>query len=198
MSKNKFKFDKKDEDDFSEDDEEWDDEICDEDDELTSEMSEERGGYVYLRYRDSLGRFASPVTDPERIRDIEMDRQIRKFEGEYRKQIELPYNVKILLLRLVDNFSESERLLDDKGFLNPKVSHFKRLPYHQVFLDFTEHHHRHLKRSAFSQFITRMENEGLVRKIKHGHKLYLKITQKGLDKVFPFLEEYPGESWRMP
>jgi len=159
---------------------------------LTLESSEEREGYVHLRYRDNLGRFASPVTDPERKQDIEMDRKIDKFLRNCQKKIELPYNEKILLLRLVDDFSDKDKILDKNGFINPKVFHFKRISYHQVLLDHP------LKKSAFSNFISRMILEGLVIKIRHGKKLYLKITEKGLDKVFRFWEEYHGESWRMP
>lgn len=168
------------------------------DDELISEMSEERGGYVHIRYRDSKGRFASSVKDPERKLNIEMNRKIDNFLREYRRKVLLPYNEKILLLRLVDDFSNRDKILDKNGFLNPKVSHFKRLPYHKVFLDFSNTHRNHIGRSAFSQFIIRMEKKGLIRKIKHGKKLYLSITKRGLDAVYKFWEEYPGESWRNP
>lgn len=165
---------------------------------LTREMSEERAGYVHLRHRDNLGRFSSPFQDPERKLDIEMNRKIDKFCREYSRKVLLPYNEKILLLRLVDDFSDREKLLDKKGFLNPKVNHFPRLPYHKVFLDFSNSHSHHLGRSAFSQFINRMVDKGFVKKIKHGHKLYLKISKGGLKRVFDFWEEYPGESWREP
>ena len=175
-----------------EEDDNWEDEESDEEDELTKEMSEERGGYVYLRHRDGLGRFASPYTDTERKLVIEMGRKIDKFCRDYSRKVLLPYNEKILLLRLVDDFSDKEKILDKNGFINPKVFHFKRLLYHRVLLDHP------LKRSAFSLFISRMVDEGLVEKIKHGHKLYLRITKKGLDKVWVFYEEYRGESWRMP
>jgi hypothetical protein len=201
MQKNKSKFYLNEEDENSEENEEsdeYEDEIFDGilDDELRSEMSEERGGYVHLRYRDTLGRFASPDTDPERLRDIEMDRKIEKFIRDCRKKIErsLSYNEKILLLRLVDDFKNNEKIFDKKGFINPKVSHFKRLPYHQVFLDFSNSHSRHLGRSAFSQFVGRMVDKGFVKKIKHGKKLYLKITKEGLEVVYRFWEEFSGES----
>ena len=177
---------------------EEDEEFFDEEDDLISEASEERGGYIHLRYRDKLGRFASPDTDPERKSDIEMDRKINKFLRDYRKKVLLPYNEKILLLRMVDDFKDKEKITDEKGFLNPKIEHFPRLPYHQVFLDFSNSHSRHLKRSAFSLFVKRMIDEGLIEKIKHGKKLYLKITEKGLDRAFRFWQEYSGESWREP
>ncbi len=150
------------------------------------------GDVGYLTYRDSLGRFASPNQSPERLKEIEADCKIRKFLREYKKKIQLGYNEKILLLRLVDDFRDRDKILDKHGFLNPKVNHFKRLPYHQVLMDHP------MKRSAFSQFINRMVDKGLIRKIKHGKKLYLKITKDGLDRVYRFWEEYSGESWRMP
>jgi len=168
------------------------------DDDLILEGSEERGGYVYLRYRDKRGRFASPDIDSEIEKDKEIDRKIDKRIREYRKKISLPYNEKILLLRLVDDFSDREKLFNQKGFINPKVSHFKRVSYHRVFLDFSNSRCRHLGRSAFSQFINRMVDKGFVRKIKHGKKLYLKITKEGLEAVYRFWNEYPGESWRRP
>lgn len=161
-------------------------------------MSETRGIYAHLRYRDNLGRFASLDTDPEHKLDIKANRKLDEFLRNYKKKIELSYNVKILLLRLVDDFRNQEQFYKDTGLYIPSISYFKRLHYHQVFLDFSNNHHYHLGRSAFNQFISRMVKEGLVVKIKHGHKLYLRITQKGLDKVFAFWEEYPGESWREP
>lgn len=204
MKKNKLKTDKdrddcEEYDSLDEEDENFEeDEEPEEADELIKEISEQRGSWVHLRYRDSLGRFSSPDTDSERKLDIEMDRKIEKFIRGYRKKIILPYNEKILLLRLVDDFRDREKIIDKKGFLNPKVNHFPRLPYLQVFLDFSKSHSRHLGRSAFSQFVSRMVDRGFVKKIKHGKKLYLKITKKGLGAVFQFWEEYRGESWREP
>lgn len=180
-----------DQEEFDEEENEMEDENSEEE-ELISEMSEERGGLVYLRYRDSNGRFASEVGDPEHISDLKMDRKIRKFCREYDKKIQLPYNEKVLLLRLVDDFRDREKFFDIDGFYDPKVSHFKRLLYHEVLKSCS------MKRSAFSQFVNRMVEEGVIAKIKHGHKLYLRITEKGLDKVFKFWEEYSGESWRDP
>lgn len=168
------------------------DEEFNEENGLALESTEDRGGYVYLRYRDSLGRFASPDTDTERKLDIEANRKIDKFLRNYRKKIELSYNVKILLLRLVDDFRNREQLCKDGDFYIPSISHFKRLAYHELLKSCP------MKKSAFSQFITRMVKQGLIVKIKHGHKLYLRITRMGLDKVFAFWEEYPGESWREP
>lgn len=143
--------------------------------------------YGHLRYRDSLGCFASPIRNPNREMEILVDRKIKQFEKEYQKKIDLPFNEKVLLLRLVDDFKNT------RGPDARLVSQFPRLPYHLVLKCYP------WKRSMFSQFISRMIiKEGLVIKVKHGHKLYLRITKKGLDKVFRFWEEYPGESWHMP
>lgn len=173
------------------------DEESDEDDELISEMSEERGGYVYLRYRDSKGRFTSEFRDPERTLYLEMDRKIKKFCREYDRKIQLPFNEKVLLLRLVDDFRERKHFYKDKDGIETDdpffpLSQFKRLLYHEVLKDCK------MKRSAFSLFINRMVEKGLIVKYKVGKKLYLKITKEGLDKAYAFWEEYPGETWRFP
>jgi len=186
------------EEDYSDDEEYGEEEYDDVEDEdieydndgLTTE--EERGGYIYLRHRDSKGRFASEYRDPYREWEKRFDEKLRRIEREYRKKIDLPYNEKILLLRLVDDFKDRNKIVDEKGFLNPKIHHFKRISYHQILSDHP------MKKSTFSQFIMRMVDKGFVKKIKHGKKLYLKITQEGLEAIYKFLEEYPGESWRMP
>jgi len=53
-------------------------------------------------------------------------------------------------------------------------------------------------RSAFSQFIKKMVNKDLIKKIKHGKKTLSQNHKEGLDKVFRFWEEYPSESWHEP
>jgi hypothetical protein len=151
---------------------------------LILEPSEERDGYVHLRYRDKHGRFSNLYKDPEIEKEKEIDKNIDKFCKEYRKKVNLHVNERLLLLLLVNSFKDNIRIYDSNGFFNPKVSHFKRILYHQVLLS-----HR-LKRSAFSLFIKRMVEKGIVRNIRQGHKLYLKITKLGLKKIVDYYEEF--------
>ena len=187
------------EDEFLEEDKESfeEDEFEEEENGLTTEITGGILGYGYLRHRDKKGRFASEFRDPERKKDIEADRVIKKFVRDYRKKVDLKRNVKVILLQLVDDFKEHKYFEKDKdGFetVYPvfPLKQFKRKPYHEILLGHP------LKKSAFSTFVSKMVNEGLIEKIRHGKKLYLRITQKGLDNIWAFYEEYPGETWCMP
>ena len=166
-------------------------------DELIEEYYEETDGYIYPRYRDDKGRFASEFYNPDREFDKKFNKRLKQVEKEYREKIFFKRNVKILLLQLVDDFSEHKYFEIDKdgfetGYPVFPLKQFKRKLYHDVLLGHP------LKRSAFSQFVNRMVDDGLIVKIMHGHKLYLRITKEGFDKIYRFWCEYPGESWRMP
>jgi len=194
----------------NEEEDDWEDEFLEEDKEsleedefeedenrLTTEITGGVLGYGYLRYRDKKGRFASEFRDTECEKYLEANRVINKFVRDYQKKVDLKRNVKVILLQLVDDFKEHKYFEKDKdGFETDSpyflLRQFKRIPYHEILLGHL------LKKSAFSTFVSKMVNEGLIEKIRHGKKLYLRITQKGLDKVWAFYEEYPGETWRMP
>ena len=149
------------------------------------------GSFGYLRYRDEhTGRFANPYEsiDPEiekeRQIEREADRKLNKFLKNYRKKVNLPHSESRLLLILVNRFENNNRIYDSKGYMNPKICHFKRMSYHKVLLDCG------LKRSCFCLLVKRLVEKNYIRKIQHGRKLYLKITELGLKKIYDYYEEF--------
>jgi len=172
---------------------------------ILDEFLDKSGGITY-RNRDILGRFSDLTSNEKKIREeIKFNKFLTKRLRQIEKEIHLNFNVKYLLFLLVDDFKNT-KIDRESGEDYFDYSCCRRYPYNDIF---RSHPLAKLKsskenpdrfvltdnsRSTFSHFIKRMENRGLVEIYSVGRKKYIRITEKGFDRIKRFHDYYPGEN----
>jgi predicted transcriptional regulator len=146
--------------------------------------------------RDSSGRFA-PLMEAEQLKEYSrMTTAIRELDKQTRKEAHLLHFASQLLYILVD-FFEKPYVKEAERYSYYDLRRFPRKRYHDVLMVHPVSRNRlmpsqstpgltqpsNVACASFCTLINRLEKKGWVRRIKDGRKLYLKITQVGLEKI---------------
>jgi hypothetical protein len=147
--------------------------------------------------RDISGQFAPLMTTEELKRYSEMTKAMRQMDRDKRKEAYMSRYVSELLYLLVDHF-EKPYIQEIERYSQLNLRRFPRKRYHDVLM---VHHPVSRNRlipsqstpgltqpsnvacASFCNLVNRLEQKGWVRRVKDGRKLYLKITQAGLEKI---------------
>jgi hypothetical protein len=146
--------------------------------------------------RDSSGRFAPVMTTEELKRYSEMTIRMREIEKQARRNAHMLNFESQLLYLLVDHF-EKPYIREIERYSQFDLRRFPRKRYHDVLMVHPVSRNRLIPSqstpgltqpssvacASFCTLINRLEKKGWVRRIKDGRKLYLKITQAGLEKI---------------
>ena len=145
---------------------------------------------------DSSGRYAPVMEDEELKRYGELTKAMRQMDRDKRKEAYMSRYVSELLYLLVD-FFEKPYVKEAERYSYYDLRRFPRKRYHDVLMVHPVSRNRlmpsqstpgltqpsNVACASFCTLINRLEKKGWVRRIKDGRKLYLKITQVGLEKI---------------
>ena len=154
--------------------------------------------------RDCFGQFAPIDLSSDQLKVYnQIQIELREKERQKKKDAKLSWNESGLLFQLVDHFEPSYYLDPDKYPID-NIKRYKRKPYNQILLNHRISRNNLVKskfnpdkklpnnnaRSGFSRLVNHLVSVGWIQKIKHGHNLYLRISEDGLKKIICHYEYY--------